>query len=72
VLPEIGQVLGNFDLGSIEDVLEMTDAKGPVGKEMEDAQAGLVAEAFVDIDQIHGGCIYLYRYIRPLEYAAPE
>jgi hypothetical protein len=55
VLAEVGEVLGDFDLGGAEDVLEMADAKGPVGEEMKDAEAGLVAEAFVDLDEVHGG-----------------
>jgi hypothetical protein len=54
MLAEVGEVLGDPDLRRGENVLEVADAEGPVTQEMEDAQAGFVAEAFVDFDQLHG------------------
>jgi hypothetical protein len=57
VLTEIGEVLGYLYLRGGEDFLEMADAERLICKEVEDAQAGFIAEAFVDFDQGHGAYI---------------
>jgi hypothetical protein len=50
VLPEIGEMLRDFNLGCAEDLLKVANAKRATSQEMQDAEAGLVAEALVDFD----------------------
>ncbi len=52
-LAEVGEVLRDFDLRSGENGLEMADAKRAMRKQMQDAQARLITEAFVNFDQVH-------------------
>jgi hypothetical protein len=53
MLAEIRKVLGNLHLRRPQNLLKVTHAKGPLRKQMQDAQAGFVAEAFVDLDEAH-------------------
>jgi hypothetical protein len=57
---QIGEVLGNLDLGRVKDFLEMTDAKRLVRKQMEDAQPGFIAETFINFDQAHLATLYTH------------
>lgn len=50
---EVSEMFGDGDLGKIQDVLKIADAERSLGEEMQDAQPGFVAEAFVDLEQIH-------------------
>ena len=66
MFPEIREMFGNGDLIKIENCLEVTDAKLAIRKEMENAETGLVAQAFVDLNQsrLHSfRRIYLERYM---------
>ncbi len=51
---KVAEVLGDFDLGLFKDLLDVANAKGPAEEEVEDAKAGAVAEALVEIDEFHG------------------
>lgn len=68
VFTQVREVLGDFDLRGIEDVLKVADAERPLCKEMQDAQPRLVAEAFVNFDQLHDRSIYRAEDIRQQEY----
>jgi hypothetical protein len=57
VSPEIGKVLGDFDLRLAEDFLEMADAQFTGLEQIEDAQARRVAQALVNPDEVHGQCM---------------
>jgi hypothetical protein len=50
---EISEVFGDFHLRLAEDVLEVADAERALREEVEEAQAGDVAKAFVDADEFH-------------------
>jgi hypothetical protein len=50
---EVGEVFGDFHLRLAEDVLEVADAERALREEVKEAQAGDVAEAFVDADEFH-------------------
>ena len=52
MLSQIGEMFGNGDLIKAENRLEVADAKLPMGKEMQDTEAGLIAKAFIDLDQV--------------------
>ena len=52
---QISKVLGDADLGLVEQLLEVADAEGAAGEEIDDAQPRLVAETFVDSDEIGSG-----------------
>jgi len=45
-------VLGDLHLGLSQDVLDVADAERAVTQEVEDAQPGRVAQAFVDFDEV--------------------
>lgn len=45
------EVLGNFHLRFVEQLLEMADAKRAVRQHVQDAQPRLVAEALVDLNE---------------------
>jgi hypothetical protein len=47
------EVARDLGLGNLENLSQMTNAKRPFHQEIEDAQAGGVAEAVIDINQIH-------------------
>src|SRR5205814_7198792 len=49
----ISEVLGNFNLWLAQDRLEMADAQGRVRQQMENPQPRPVAEALIDLNQIH-------------------
>ena len=51
VLSQVSQVLGNGDLRHLKHFLEMADAERPFGEQVEDAQAGFVAETAVNLNQ---------------------
>jgi hypothetical protein len=61
-------VLGDFDLGLGEDLLEVADAEGAGGEEVQHAQAGAVAQALVDAKEVHGDRECRFRNIRKGEY----
>lgn len=46
-------MLGHSDLGFPEDLLQMANAEGGNREEIQDPEAGLIAEALVDFDQLH-------------------
>ncbi len=60
----------NLDLGLTKDLLEVADTKRPAEEEVHDAQAGPVAKALMNADQIHGGimraAVYAHKHIFPL------
>jgi hypothetical protein len=43
-------MLGNLDLWFTEDLLEMTNTKGRVGQQMQDAKSRGIAEALINLD----------------------
>ena len=47
------QVFGDFDLRGAQDSLEVAHAHGAMRQEVEDAQAGFIAEALVNLKQLH-------------------
>ncbi len=51
---EIGEMLGNLHLRFPEDFLEVADAERALGKEMEDPQPRPVAEALINLEEVHG------------------
>lgn len=46
-------MLRNLDLRLTENVLKMTDAQRRPRKKMEDAQPRAIAEALIDLDEVH-------------------
>ncbi len=48
---QVGQMLGDGDLGHPQDCLEMADAERAFGEQMEDAEPCLVAKTAVNLDQ---------------------
>ena len=54
MLAEIGEMLGNFRLRDIENVLEMANAKRAACKQMNDPQPRGIAETLVNLNQFHG------------------
>ena len=61
-LLHVGQLLGGLDLRFPQDFLEVADTQGAGAQQVEDAQALRVAEAFIDLDRVHGGYILLRAY----------
>lgn len=59
VLLQIVQVLGDFDLRRIEQLLEVADAQGAAREKMQDAEASLIAKTLIDLYQIHRTSIFL-------------
>jgi hypothetical protein len=53
MLAEIGEMLRDFDLRRVENLLKMADTKWPIRKQMEYPQPRFIAEAFVNFDQLH-------------------
>jgi hypothetical protein len=51
--PQVGKVLGYFDLRFAKDVLEMTDAQWRLHQQMQNAKASPVAEALINANEIH-------------------
>ena len=51
--PQVSEVLGNRHLVQAKNCLKMANAKRTVGKEMQNPQTRFVAEAFVNLDQLH-------------------
>ena len=51
---QVAQVLGDVDLRFLEHRLEMADAKGSLGEQVQDTEPGLVAKALVNFNQLHG------------------
>ena len=47
---KVSEMFGDSDLGKIQDILEIADTERGLGEEVQDAQPGFVAEAFVDLD----------------------
>jgi hypothetical protein len=47
-------VFGNLDLWLSKNVLKMTDAERRSCKKIEDPQAGAIAKALIDLNQVHG------------------
>jgi hypothetical protein len=47
------EMLGYLGLGAVENFLEMADAKGALGQQVQDAQARLIAQALVDLNEFH-------------------
>ena len=65
-------MLGNLGLRNAQNFLEMADAKRTFGKQMDDPQPRGIAEALVNLDQLHGrniaiGDIFVRYYIRLYE-----
>jgi hypothetical protein len=52
-LAQIGEVLRDFDLRFPQNLLEMADAEGRLGEQMQNPQPGAVAKALIDLDEIH-------------------
>jgi len=50
---KVSEVLGNFRLRLAEDRLEMADAERRAGQQIQDPKPGPVAEALVDVNEIH-------------------
>ena len=50
---KVSEVLGNFRLRLAENRLEMTDTKRRLRKQIQDPKPGPVAEALVDVNEIH-------------------
>lgn len=50
---EVSQVLGHLHLWFREDLLKVANAQRPLRQQMEQTQTRPIAEAFVDLDQIH-------------------
>lgn len=48
---EISEMLGNFHLRLVHDVLEVEDAKRAIIEKIKNTQARLIAQALVDADQ---------------------
>ena len=46
-------MFGNFDLRFTENLLKMADAQRRSFEKMEDAQSRAIAEALIDLDQVH-------------------
>ena len=46
---QVGEVLGNFDLGLPENVLKVANAKRRPGEEVENAKTRTITEALVNI-----------------------
>ncbi len=63
-LAEVGEMLGNLYLGELKDVLKMANAQRPVRQKMDDAKAVGVAEALVNLNEVHVRNIYTFLYIR--------
>lgn len=66
---QVGQVFGNLNLWLFQDFLKMANAKGRLREQVQDAQARLIAQALVDLDQVHdrltAGCdrfVFLVSY----------
>ena len=51
---EVVQVTFDPQVIGFKDLLDVANAKGPAEEEVEDAKAGAVAEALVEIDEFHG------------------
>ena len=70
-LAQVGQMFRDGHLTELEEVLKMTDAQWPLSEQVNDAQARLVAQAVVDLDQ--GRSLHSYFWNIPTgEYATRE
>ena len=49
---EVGEVLGNLHLRFIEDLLEVANAQGRSGEQMQNPQARLVRQTLINLDQM--------------------
>ena len=61
-------MLGNLRLRQIKHALEMADAERPVRQEVDDPEPGRIAEALVNLDEFHGGDIFVFPNIRQFEF----
>ena len=61
-LPQISEMLRNDDLRLSEDLLDVADAQRGFAEQAQDAQPGLITEAFVDRDQFHARNISICLY----------
>jgi hypothetical protein len=50
---QVSEVLGNLDLRFTKNVLKMTDAERRFCKKIENAQSRAIAEALINLDQVH-------------------
>jgi len=51
--PQIGEVLGNGDLGHFQNILKVADTKRPSRQKMKNAKAGFIAEAAINLQELH-------------------
>ena len=51
---QLGEVLGNLHLRLLKNLLKMADTEFPVLQQVQDAQARLIAQALIDLNQAHG------------------
>jgi hypothetical protein len=70
MLPKVGKVLGDLRLGKVKDALEMADAKRALSQKVDDAEPGRIAEALVNLDEIHERYILFNPNIRQDEFMA--
>src|SRR5436189_739161 len=51
---QISEMLGYLHLGLIQYLLEVANAEWRLGEQMQNAQPSLIAQTFVDLDEVHG------------------
>jgi len=51
---QVSEVLGHLGLRNLQNVLEMADAQRAVVQQVDDAQPRCIAEALVNLDEVHG------------------
>ena len=51
--PQVGEMLGDGDLGQFQNILKMTDAQGPPGEEMQNTKACFITQAAINLHEFH-------------------
>ena len=67
-LAQVGEMLGDLGLRKLEDILEVANAKRALGEQIDKAKPDGLAEALVDLDELHRLNICAYKYICKDEY----
>src|SRR5271165_2227458 len=57
-LAEVGEMLGHLDLMLPQHGLEVADAKGSLIEEVKNPQSRQIAQALVDLEQLHNADVY--------------
>ena len=67
---EVGEMLGDLGLRNAQNFLEMANAKGTLGKQMDDPQPRGIAETLVNLNQFHGRKYRGRGYMRQFIYSS--